>query len=289
MQYHSPASFEDAVAIAAQSQGITRFLAGGTDVLVQLRADIVTPDTLIDVKGISGVKDITREADGGWRIGVAVTGAEMTEHPELAGDWPGVVEATDLIGSTQVQGRATMTGNLCNGSPAADAVPAMVAAGLSVSVTGSNGTRQVAVEDIPTGPGRTSLAKDEMVSAVHIPARGAHGGDAYLRFIPRTEMDIAVVGCAVNLTLNGDTITSARVSLGAVAPTVLLVSDAAEAIIGTTLDQAALDALAAAASAACNPIDDKRGTIKFRTHVAGVLAKRAARIAYDRAKAVGGK
>ncbi|UWQ89685.1 xanthine dehydrogenase family protein subunit M [Rhodobacteraceae bacterium M382] len=284
MDYHTPASFKDAVELAANSDGITRFLAGGTDVLVQLRADIVTPDTLIDVKHIPGVHDITRAADGGWTIGVATPGAEMSEHPELGQDWPGVVEGMDLIGSTQVQGRATLVGNLCNGSPAADSVPALVAAGATVSVTGPKGDRTVAVEDIPTGPGRTSLAKGELVNAVHLPARGDNGGDAYLRFIPRTEMDIAVVGCGVNLRLDGDTIVEARVSLGAVAPTVLLVQDCADAIIGTTLDDAALDKLAAAASAACNPITDKRGTIEFRTHVAGVLARRTAKIAYDRAK-----
>jgi xanthine dehydrogenase FAD-binding subunit len=285
MDYHIATSFDDAVAKASNAQGITRFLAGGTDVLVQLRADIVTPDTLIDIKHIDGVKDITREADGGWRIGIAVAGAEMTEHAALMADWPGVVEAMDLVGSTQIQGRATLTGNLCNGSPAADSVPAMVAAGMSATVTGPDGSRQVAVGDIPTGPGRLSLAKGELITALHIPARGASAGDAYLRFIPRTEMDIAVVGCAVNLTLDGDTISSARVVLGAVAPTVVLVQDAADAIIGSTLDEAALDALSAAASAACNPINDKRGTIEFRTHVAGVLAKRTAKIAYERALA----
>ncbi|WP_319545338.1 xanthine dehydrogenase family protein subunit M [Ruegeria conchae] len=284
MDYHSPASFAEASALAQNATGITRFLAGGTDVLVQLRSELVTPDTLIDIKKINGVHDITRNSDGSWTLGVAATGAEMSEHPELGHDWPGVVEAMDLIGSTQVQGRATLTGNLCNGSPAADSVPAMVAAGVTVTVTGPEGARDVAVENIPTGPGKTSLAKGEVISSVNIPARGENGGDAYLRFIPRTEMDIAVVGVGVNLRLDGDIITEARVSLGAVAPTVLLVEEAARAIIGTTLDDAALDALAAAASAACNPIDDKRGTIAFRTEVAGVLAKRTAKIAYARAK-----
>ncbi len=284
MDYHSPASFAEASALAANATGITRFLAGGTDVLVQLRSELVTPDTLIDIKKIAGVRDINQNADGSWTLGVAATGAEMSEHPELGRDWPGVVEAMDLIGSTQVQGRATLTGNLCNGSPAADSVPAMVAAGVTVTVTGPEGDREVAVEDIPTGPGKTSLAKGELISAVHIPARGDNGGDAYLRFIPRTEMDIAVVGVGVSLRLDGDTVSEARVSLGAVAPTVLLVEDCANAIIGSTLDDGALDALAAAASAACNPIDDKRGTIAFRTEVAGVLAKRAAKIAYARAK-----
>lgn len=284
MNYHNPSSFEEASAIAAQAGGTTRFLAGGTDVLVQLRADIVTPDDLIDIKHIPGVKDIARTDDGGWRIGAAVAGAEMTECGALCAEWPGVVEAMDLIGSTQVQGRATLVGNLCNGSPAADSVPAMIAAGCTVTVAGPDGSREVAVQDIPTGPGKTALAKGELITAVTIPARGDRGGDAYLRFIPRTEMDIAVVGCAVNLRLDGDTISEARVSLGAVAPTALLVGEAAKALIGTTLDDAALDALAVAASAACKPIDDKRGTIEFRTHVAGVLAKRAAKIAYGRAK-----
>lgn len=284
MQYHTPATFEDAAKIASDAQGITRFLAGGTDVLVQLRSDLVEPDTLIDVKKIEGTKNITKNADGSWTLGVAVSGAEMSEHPELGVDWPGLVEAMDLIGSTQVQGRATLTGNLCNGSPAADSVPVMFATGATVSVAGPDGTREVAVEDIPAGPGKTNLARGELVSAIHIPTRGQGGGDAYLRFIPRTEMDIAVVGCGVNLRVDGDTITEARIALGAVAPTVVLVPDAAAAIVGTKLDDAALDALAAAASAACNPIDDKRGTVEFRTHVAGVLAKRAAKIAYDRAK-----
>lgn len=284
MNYHKPATFADASAIAASASGVTRFLAGGTDVLVQLRADIVTPDDLIDVKLIPGTHDIVHNDDGSYTIGVAVTGAEMKEHATLGQDWPGLVEATDLIGSTQVQGRATMVGNLCNGSPAADSVPAQMAAGLTYTVTGPNGERIVAAEDVPVGPGRTSLEKGEVISAIHVPARGASGGDAYLRFIPRTEMDIAVVGVGVSLRVDGDKITEARVALGAVAPTVRLVQAAADAIIGTSLDEAALDALAAAAEAACSPIDDKRGTIAFRTEVAGVLTKRAAKIAYARAK-----
>lgn len=284
MRYHTPSSFEDAARLAASATGLTRFLAGGTDVLVQMRLGLALPDDLIDLKKIAGVDQITQTADGGWRIGVAVPGAALGAHAGLVADWPGVVEGMELVGSTQVQGRATLTGNLCNGSPAADSVPGLVAAAAQVEITGPDGTRTVAVEDIPTGPGKTSLTKGEVISAILLPPRGAAAGDAYLRFIPRTEMDIAVVGCAVSLSLDGDTITDARVSLGAVAPTVVLVPDAAAAMIGTTLDDAALDALAAAASAACKPIDDKRGTIEFRTDVAGVLAKRAAKIAYARAK-----
>lgn len=284
MRYHTPASFDDAIAIAAKAEGITRFLAGGTDVLVQLRSDLVTPDDLIDIKQIPGTHDIVQNADGSWTLGIAVSGAEMTEHAGLCAAWPGLVEGMDLIGSTQVQGRATLVGNLCNGSPAADSVPGMMAAGVTVTVMGPNGTREVAVEDIPAGPGRTNLAKGELIAAVNIPARGENGGDAYQRFIPRTEMDIAVVGVGVSLRLDGDVITEARVALGAVAPTALMVPDGAAALIGSTLDETAKASLAAAASAACNPIDDKRGTIEFRTDVAGVLACRTAQRAYDRAQ-----
>ena len=284
MRYHTPSTFEAASALAAEAAGVTRFLAGGTDVLVQLRAGMVTPDDLIDLKKIDGVKAMTRTKDGGWEIGVAVSGAELGANAALVADWPGVVEGMELVGSTQVQGRATLVGNLCNGSPAADSVPGLVAAGATVTVTGPSGSREVPVGEIPAGPGKTALKKGEVISCVTLPPRGKNGGDAYLRFIPRTEMDIAVVGCAVNLRLDGDRIAEARVVLGAVAPTVITVPEAAKAIVGTTLDDAALDTLAQAASAACKPIDDKRGTVAFRTDVAGVLARRAAKIAYDRAK-----
>lgn len=284
MRYHTPRSFSDAATIAEASTGTLRFLAGGTDVLVQMRAGMVQPDDLIDLKHIPGVDRITPTPEGGWRIGVAVPGIVLGAHEGLLRDWPGVVEGMNLVGSTQVQGRATLAGNLCNGSPAADSVPGMVAAGAVVTVTGPKGDRDVPVEQVPTGPGRTSLAKGEVISAITLPPRGKNGGDAYLRFIPRTEMDIAVVGCAVNLRLDGDRIVEARVALGAVAPTVILSEAAAQAIIGTTLGEAALAALAKAAEAAAKPISDKRGTKEFRIEVAGVLARRAAQIAYDRAK-----
>ncbi|GHF47880.1 oxidoreductase [Seohaeicola zhoushanensis] len=248
MRYHTPSTFEDAARVSAGAGGVTRFLAGGTDVLVQLRAGLVTPDDLIDIKHIPGVRDIQRTAEGGWRIGVAVPGIALGRHAELSADWPGVVEGMELVGSTQVQGRATLTGNLCNGSPAADGVPGLVAASAMVTVVGPEGTREVAVADIPTGPGKTSLKKGELIAAITLPPRGKNGGDAYLRFIPRTEMDIAVVGCAVSLTVEGDRIASARVALGAVAPTVVLVPEAASAIEGSTLDEAALERLAAAGS-----------------------------------------
>ena len=284
MQYYTPKSFSEAIEISMGAKGITRFLAGGTDVLVQLRADILTPDVLIDIKKIPEVGDILQNSDGSWRIGAAVPGAQLNEHKDLKAQWPGVVEAMDLIGSTQVQGRATLVGNLCNGSPAADSVPALIAAGASVTIISPNGSRDVSVEDIPHSPGKTTLEKGELISAINLPKRNTNGGDAYLRLIPRTEMDIAVVGCGVNLSVKEGIVSHARVSLGAVTAKVILVKEAADAIIGTSLDDEALTALSFAASAACKPINDKRGTIEYRTHVAGVLAKRAAQIAYKRAR-----
>jgi aerobic carbon-monoxide dehydrogenase medium subunit len=197
--------------------------------------------------------------------------------------WPGVLEAVNLIGSTQVQGRASAGGNLCNGSPAADSVPALIAAGAIATVAGPNGRREIPVEQVPAGPGRTNLKPGEILVSFAFPPRPAGSGDAYLRMIPRTEMDIAVVGCGVSLTLKDGVCTAGRVGLGAVAPTVLLVEAAAKALIGSQLDDAALNAAAAACSAACRPIDDKRGTIIYRTKVAGVLLKRTAAIAAKRA------
>ena len=283
MQYLAPTSVEDAVRILADQPGDCLILAGGTDLLVRMRSGLSEPDAVLDIKRIDTLRQITPE-NGGFRIGAAVSGAEMGEHSALVAAWPGVVDGAELIGSTQVQGRATMAGNLCNASPAADSVPAMITANAMARIAGPDGMRDVPVADIPVGPGRTSQAKGEFITSIFLPARPANASDAYLRFIPRTEMDIAVVGCAVSLTLDPSGIcTDARVALGAVAPTVILVPEAADALIGTSLDDAALDALATACSAAAAPISDKRGTVEFRTHVAGVLARRAAVIAKTRA------
>ena len=284
MRYEAPDSLEGAVALLAGAKGETRVLAGGTDLLVQMRADILDPDLIVDIKKIPETRAITEEK-GGWRIGAAVTGAELKEHPRLKKVWPGVIEAANLIGSTQVQGRATMGGNLCNGSPAADSVPALIAAGALATLAGPNGKRDLPVEDVMLGPRKLALQKGEIVASFLLPPRPPRSSDAYLRFIPRTEMDIAVVGAGVSLTVDAaDTVTAARVSLGAVAARVLLVPEAAQAIIGSRLDKPAQDRLEAAAQAICRPIDDKRGTVEFRIQVAGVLTRRAALIALDRAR-----
>jgi len=284
MRYESPTTTKEAVSLLSKEKGQAYVLAGGTDLLVRLRMDMIEPDLMVDIKRIPAMNEIAKTASG-FKIGAAVSGATLGKNKALVKAWPGVVEAANLIGSDQVQGRCTMVGNLCNASPAADSVPAMIAAGAKAVIVGKK-KRTVPVEKIITGPGRTSLEKGEIIEAITLPAPAKNSGDAYLRFIPRTEMDIAVVGVGICLTLKKGVIDSARVVLGAVAPTPILVKDAAKAIVGTKLDDEALEALAAACSAACNPIDDKRGTIEYRRRVAGVLARRTAKIAYERA---GGK
>lgn len=284
LRYETPKTAEAAAALLASASGPARVLAGGTDMLVQMRSGRVKPELLVDVKHISEMTNVAQE-NGGWRVGAAVSCMALVENKAFSSAWPGVIDGANLVGSVQVRGRATLGGNLCNASPAADSVPAMIAAGAIASVVGPNGRREVPVEQINAGPGKTSLAKGEIVASFFLPPRPAKSGDAYLRFTPRSEMDIAVVGVGINLTLDAQgTCTAARVSLGAVAERALLVPEAATALIGSKVDEAALAKLAAAASAAARPIDDKRGTKEFRIKVAGVLARRAAAAALARAQ-----
>src|SRR5712672_633345 len=243
LDYTAPSTVEEAVRILAEAPGTAKVLSGGTDLLVQLRSGRAKPGLIVDIKKIPGISGI-REQDGGFVIGAATSGAVLGENAALQRAWPGVVEAANLIGSTQVQGRASLAGNLCNASPAADSVPALIAARATCVVAGANGRREVAVETIVTGPGRTSLKGDEFILEFRLPKRPPRAADAYLRFIPRNEMDIAVVGAGVNVTLDADGIcTEARVVLGAVAPTAVLVAEAAAALIGHRLDEATLAAL----------------------------------------------
>lgn len=281
-QYSAPDSVAEAIRLLGAEDG-ARLLAGGTDILVQMRSGRIAPSRLVDIKRIPGAMGVRLDGDC-FVIGAATPCAVLGEHAALRAAWPGVVEAANLIGSTQVQGRATVAGNLCNASPAADSVPAMIAAGATCRIVGPDGERDLAAQDLATGPGRNALAPGEFVLELRLPARGARSADAYLRAIPRTEMDIAVVGAAVSLVLDEQcTVTAARVALGAVAPTALLVPDAGAALVGSKLSDDALRAMEAAAQAACKPISDKRGTAEYRTSIASVLARRTARIAYQRA------
>ncbi len=285
LRYTAPDTLDGAVSSLAGAGGDAVVMAGGTDVLVLLHGEAIEPGLVVDLKNIPELRTISRQ-DGGFRVGAAVPGMELIDHAEFAAAWPGVIEGVSLIGSVQILGRASLGGNLCNASPAADSVPPMIAAGAAASIIGPNGRRELPVEEIVTGPGKTALAAGEFIVSFLLPPRPPHSGDCYLRLTPRTEMDIAVVGAGVNLTLDETGVcVAARVALGAVAPRPLLVGDAAAALVGSRVDEAALAALGAAASAACDPISDKRGTKSYRIKTAAVMARRAAERALERARA----
>src|SRR6202047_1149852 len=247
LNFTSPKTVDEAIRALAGASGLAKPLAGGTDLLVQLRSGRLRPDLIVDTKGIPELIGI-REENGAFVVGASTPGVMLSEHEALTHAWPGIVEGVDLIGSQQIQGRASLAGNLCNASPAADSVPAMITARVTAVIAGPNGRRGAPVEAIVPGPGPTSLGQGEFIVEFRIPKPRPEQCDAYLRFTPRTEMDIAVVVCAVNVTWDASGVcTDARVSLGAVAPTQLVVDEAAQALIGHKLDDDTLAKLDAAA------------------------------------------
>lgn len=284
--YVSPQSVADCIAVLsehARSGDRVQVLAGGTDLMVQIRSVDNSPRTIVDIKKIAETNRLDIGADEIY-IGSAIPSAALFENDELKSKLPGLIEASDLIGSTQIQGRATIGGNLCNASPAGDSIPAMIAVGAVCDIANADGGRQLPVEEFVTGVGQNALEDGEFLLGLKVPTPGANSSDAYLRFIPRTEMDIAVAGCGVSLTVESDgTCSAARVGIGAVAPTALLVPGAADALIGSQLDDAALRAAGEACTAASSPISDKRGTADYRRRVVAVLCRRAAAIAKSRA------
>lgn len=282
--YEAPTTLDQAVSILKTHGENARPLCGGTDILIQLRAGLRRTEHLVDVKKIKELQTLSFDAKKGLRLGAAVSCIDISENDLMRRHYPGLTEAAHLIGSLQIQNRASVGGNLCNGSPAADTTPALIALGARARVAGPGGEREVPVESFCVSPGRTVLKPGELLVELLVPPPAPHSSDAYLRFIPRNEMDIAVVGVGASVTLDGDKVKAARIGLGAVAATPLLAAKAAEVLIGKKLDDAALDAAGRAASATCSPIDDMRGTAEFRLHVTGVLTRRALAIAAERAK-----
>lgn len=284
LQYEVPTTLAQATQLLA-GRFDAKILAGGTDLLVQMQLGLREPALVVDIKLIPELMTITLNEQG-LRLGAAVPGAVVTDHSGINQLYPGFVEGLGLIGSSQVQGRCSAGGNLCNASPAADSVPALIANRATCNIAGPAGQRTVAVEKFNTGPASNCLASDEILVSFDLPRPSPRSSDAYLRFIPRTEMDIAVAGAAVALSLDEAGIcTAARVVVGAVAPTALLVPAAADALIGSALDENSLNRAAAAASDAASPITDKRGTAEYRRKVVGVLVRRAAGIAKSRIEA----
>ncbi|MEX1019424.1 MAG: xanthine dehydrogenase family protein subunit M [Litorilinea sp.] len=285
--YVRATSVDEVVSLLAENGDQARVLSGGTDLLVALREGRRRAKLVIDVKALPETTEMVYSPDSGLRLGAAVPCHRMYDDKAVAQAYPGLMDAATLIGGTQIQGRASMGGNLCNASPAADSIPTLIAHGAVAVIAGPNGKRELPVEEFCTGPGRHAMQDSEFLLYLNIPAPVDGFGGAYRRFIPRNEMDIAVVGCGASVVLDEgrSKIVSARVSLGAVAPTPLFVQAAGDALAGKAANADAVEEAARIAQDAAKPISDMRGTAEYRKHIAGVLTRRVLTQAIDRAKA----
>ena len=281
--YAAPASVAEAVGLLTAHPS-ARLLAGGTDLLVQLRAGRKETDLVVDAKHIPELNTISYDGASGLTLGAAVPCYRIYKDRNVTETYPSLAEIASLIGGTQIQGRASIGGNLCNAAPSADSVPLLIALGASCRIAGPRGPREVAVEDFCTAPGRTVLQPGELLVSLHLPPREPHSGARYLRFIPRNEMDIAVAGAGVQVVLENGRFRSARVALAAVAPTPLFVREAGEALAGSAVDEGSIAAAAEIARKSARPITDMRGTADYRSHLCGVLTRRALEAAVSRAR-----
>jgi len=286
INYEAPKTVDEAVKLLATHGEKARPLCGGTDLIIQLRAGVRRPEHVVDIKNIQEMRRIDFSMQHGLRLGAAVSCIEIYENGDMRKYYPGLTEAAHLIGSLQIQSRASVGGNLCNGSPAADTTPALIALGAKCRVVGPGGERLVPVEDFCTAPGRTVLQPAELLVEFQIPVPARNASDAYLRFIPRNEMDIAVVGvgAAVTLDVGDERISAARIGLAAVGPTPIFAREASQALAGKPINDESIERAAQLAIAAASPIDDMRGTAEFRRHVTGVLTRRTLAKAIERAR-----
>ena len=285
IDFASPHSVREAVELLNDANGSARVLAGGTDLLVQLRGGRFDDVNLVvDGKNIPELNEITYDPEGGLTLGAAVPCHRIYGNAAISRAYPGLIDAASLIGGTQIQGRASFGGNLCNSTPSGDSIPAMIAHSAVANIEGPDGSRQVAVEDFCTGPGSNVLGRGEMLVSISFPAPSSGFGANYMRFIPRNEMDIAVAGAGTSVVLDNGNIKSARVALAAVAPTPLYVSAIGDAIAGKPANEETLAEAGQIAKDAATPITDMRGTIEYRKHLCDVLTRRSLQIAIDRAK-----
>lgn len=284
-EYLAPASVDDAVAVLGEHGSAARVFAGGTDLIIQVRERRRDVGVMVDIKKIPELMAYAFTADGGLRIGAAVPCARLYRDPQVAARFPALIDSASLIGGVQIQARASLGGNLCNSSPAADSIPTVIALDATCEIAGPSGRRMLPVAEFCTGPGQNALQQGEFLVALHLPAPAAHSGAAFERFIPRNEMDIAVCNAAASITLSADgsAFQAARIAVGAVAPTPLLVSAAGAALAGKPVGAAAIEAAAEAARAAASPITDMRGSTEQRRHLAGVLVTRVINKAIERA------
>ncbi len=283
VDYESPSTVQEAISLLGGDRK-AKMLAGGTDVLVQLRAGRGDTNLIVDVKGIPELNEMRLDPQQGLTLGAAVPCYKIYGDAEIQKAYPGLIDCASLIGGIQIQGRASIGGNLCNSAPSADAIPMLIAYGVTCKIASADGTREVAAEDICTGPGQNVLRAGELLVSMHFPLPKANSGARYIRFIPRNEMDIAVAGSGVNVTLENGTFKTARIALASVAPTPLFVREAGEVLTGQPVNDESIAKAAALAKAAAKPITDMRGTIEYRKHLCEVLTRRALNDAVKRAR-----
>ncbi len=285
-EYDAPTSLADALALLARYDGRARPLAGGTDLIDHVRTGRLAPDLIVDVKKIAELNRLELSKNG-LRLGAAVPCFKIYGNPEICRLYAALADSCRIIGGIQIQSRASVGGNLCNSGPAADSTPALIALGATAVIAGPKGQREVPVEKFCTGPSRNVLERGELLVELRFPARPANSGSHYRRFIPRNEMDIAVVGVGASVVLDakGQKFLSARIALGAVAATPLFAEEASRLLAGLPVDDSSIARAADAARGIAKPIDDMRGTIEFRLHVTKVLTERVLREAISRARA----
>jgi len=286
LQFDAPTSLDDAIRVLSAEGAQAAALSGGTDLIVQMRSGRRELGHMVDIKKIPELTVLEYDPSQGLRLGAAVPCVDLAEADVVVKHYPALAEGAELIGGTQIQSRATVGGNMCNASPAADSVCGLIVADAVCVVQGPNGRREIPAEEFMVGPGRNALQPGELLVEFRLPPPAPRSSSGYLRFIPRNEMDIAVASAGARITLgeDGRTCTDAKIAIGAVGPRPLVVPDAARSLVGTTLDEPALENAAQASAAAAQPITDIRGTEEYRRHMAGVLTKRAVTMALTRAK-----
>ena len=284
-EYDAPKALTDTIDLLARNGGSARPLAGGTDLIDQVRTGRLKPDLVVDIKQLDELNVLDVSA-AGLKLGAAVPCYRIYGDEQIRSNYSALADSTQIIGGVQIQSRASVGGNLCNSGPAADSIPAMIALGATCLIAGPNGERELPVEEFCTGPGQNALQAGELLVELKFPAPPAHSGSHYRRFIPRNEMDIAVVGVGAAVTLDdaGETIIAARIALGAVGPTPIFAQAAGDLLAGKAATDENFAAAAEAAQAIATPIDDMRGTKEFRLHLVGVLTQRVLRQAVARSR-----
>ena len=282
----SPSSIDEVVSILNEHGDRARMIAGGTDIIVMMRAGRRLADVVVDVKGIPELNQMDYTAGGGLTLGAAVPCYRIYQDEAISAAYPGLIDSAGLIGGIQIQGRASIGGNLCNAAPSGDSIPAVIALGGVCNIAGPSGTRHMPAEEFCTAPGQNALQQGEMLVAIEFPAPAANSGANYQRFIPRNEMDIAVagVGSSVVLDASGQNFVSGRVSLASVAPTPVFSQAAGDSLAGKPVSDESIREASELAMADARPITDMRGTIRQRIHLIGVLTRRTLNIAVERAR-----